>query len=471
MHPYVKAARLKQKLPGYAIARAHGLNHQTLQYVTGHHREKFLKSFRYVQANVVTGVTVAQGIVSCKHDGIAAYFFWEKGQEPITFHMPSCGVEVGLPCANELAQALVAQGRQNALVAGELIVSGDRSHSYDVIRTLFSPQSQADLDKLHLALFDVLILDQQETQSLDYPGRVKLLDGLPKTAKARPVRFQTVTSLAEVNAFLKEEVRSGQEGIVLHETSTKSTYKIKPKFNIDLAIVGYVVGTEELTGHAVSIMGALVHGNSIQLVARVGVADPALREPLLGELSKHRIPCNYTETDSESRPIAWVKPTKVMEINAEDIHWEDIRGQENINTVLKLEGDRYVYQGQGFIFRPFHPTLERLREDKPVAECTFAQLPGVEFKLKQLANGKPATVFLREVYAKTIKGNPAVKKAVAWEQEREGFPRFVIHTVDFSAGRAEPLKEDTLATDERAEADRLIEDWRKDEISKGWSKA
>src|SRR6266568_2504650 len=77
VNPFVKASQLKTKVNGYSVARSHALNHQTLQHLAAHHREKFLKAFKYVQANVVSNITVSHGIASTKHDGISAYFFWE----------------------------------------------------------------------------------------------------------------------------------------------------------------------------------------------------------------------------------------------------------------------------------------------------------------------------------------------------------------------------------------------------------
>jgi ATP dependent DNA ligase domain len=470
VNPFIKAAQLKQKATGYHVARAHALNHQTLQHLAGHHREKFLKAHKYIQANVITGIQVNRGVVSLKHDGISAYFYWEKGQMPFLFHMPSCGVEVGLPAAEELAKALEAKGHTAAFLVGELIVDQNRSHSYEVMRALNSPESYAALDKLHFAVFDVILLDRQEKGNLGYDERAKIVQGLPKAKKAYSVGFHEVTSLEELNSFYKARIQSGGEGIVLHEISSQTAYKVKPKFNIDLAIVGYVEGTEELSGHAVSIMGALVKGNSYQLICRVGVADPAAREPLFKDLSRNRIESSYLETDSDSRPIVWVKPTRVMELNAEEVTWEEIGGGEWTNAVLQLKDGKFNYQGQGVTFKPFHPTLERLRDDKPVEECTFTQLPGMDLNLRKVSLAKPANIFLREAYVKTLKGKQAVRKIVAWEQSREGFPSFVIHTVDYSADRAEPLKEDTKATDSRAEAEACIENWRKEEISKGWNK-
>jgi len=470
VNPFVKASQLKTKVNGYSVARSHALNHQTLQHLAAHHREKFLKAFKYVQANVVSNITVSHGIASTKHDGVSAYFFWEKGHQAIIFHAPSFGLELGLPAAEELAEALERAGHTSALLAGELVANGSRSHSYEVIRALNSPQSQADLDKVRLVLFDIILLDHQEKQHLSYAERAKVLQGLPKTGKAFAADFLDVKSLDELNTLYRAMIAAGHEGIVLHELSTHTAYKIKPKFNIDLAIVGFVEGTEQLTGHAVSIMGALMKEDSCQLVARVGVADPVLREPLFKELSRHRIESSYLETDSDSRPIVWVKPTRVMEINAEDVVWEDARGGQWTNAVLRLDKGKFFYQGEGLIFKPFHPTLERLRDDKLVAECTFAQMPGTELKVKQVTKGEPAQVFQREVFTKTLKGKTAIKKVVAWAQQREGFPGYVIHTTDFSADRAEPLKEDTKATDDKHQAEAYVKAWKEEEIGKGWNK-
>lgn len=472
MNPFVKASQLKTKLPGYAVARAHALNHQTLQHLAAHHREKFLKAFKYVQTNAIgNNLAVSRGIVSRKVDGIAAYFYWEKGQAPFVFHLPSCSVEVGVPAADEFGASLEAAGHSSALLACELAVGTGRSHSYEVIRIVNSPASRSELEKLHLTTLDVLILDKQEKQNLGYDERIKILKNLPQTENAHCADFQEVNGSEQLNAYYQRQIGNREEGVVLHDLATNVAYKIKPKFNLDLAIVGYVEGSEELTGNVVSIMGALMCGNSYQLVARVGVADPAVREKLFQSLSAQRIPANYTETDSDGRPINWVRPTSVMEINAEDAQWNDTDGKPWTNTVLRLEGDQYDYQGQGFILKPFHPTLERIREDKAVQECTFKQINKVSLQLKQSATTKPAKIFVRAVFTKTVKGNTAVRKVVGWEQEREDYPRFVIHTIDYSPGRAKPLEEATKATDHEDEAKRFISDWKATEIVKGWVKA
>jgi hypothetical protein len=112
--------------------------------------------------------------------------------------------------------------------------------------------------------------------------------------------------------------------------------------------------------------------------------------------------------------------------------------------------------------------MERLRDDKAAAACTFAQLPGTDLKLRKAAKDYVSTQIVREVYTKTIKGKPAVKKIVSWENQNNGGPKFVIHTVDFSAGRADALKEDTKVTNDRAEADEFIKNWKTEETGKGW---
>lgn len=472
MNPFVKASQLKTKLPGYAVARAHALNHQTLQHLAAHHREKFLKAFKYVQTSVLSGkLAVTRGIVSCKVDGIAAYFYWEMGQSPLVFHLPSGSVEVGLPAAEELGAALEAAGHSSALLACELAVGVGRSHSYEVIRLINSPSSRADLEKLHLIMLDVLILDKQEKQASTYEERVRILRSFQATEKSRCADFHEVSTSEQLDAYYQKQLSNREEGVVLHDFTTNIAYKIKPKFNLDLVIVGFVEGSEELTGNVVSIMGALVAGDSYQLVARVGVAEPALREQLFQKLAPQKIAANYTETDSDGRPISWVRPTLVMEINSEDAQWNDTDGKPWTNTVLQLQGASYDYQGQGFILKPFHPTLERIREDKAVQECTFKQINKVSLQLKQSVAGKPPQVFFREVFSKVVKGSTAIRKLVAWEQEREDYPRYVIHAVDYSPGRAKPLEETTKTTDNEIEARNFIDGWKTTEIVKGWAKA
>jgi hypothetical protein len=469
MNPFVKGAQLKTKLPGYQVARSYALNHQTLQHLASRHYEKFLKAFKYIQAKVISGIQVSQGVAACKHDGIAGFFYWEKGQQPFIFHN-TFGVEIGLPAAEELAKALEAAGHTSALLVGEVSTTSSRSHSYDVIRAINSPQKKDDLNKIRFVIFDVILLDKKDIQPQTYADRVEILKKLPKTEHAFIPEFKVIKSLEELNQFYQEQVALGQEGIVYHESSNNTAYKFKPKFNIDLAIVGYVEGTAELAGHAVSVMGALVKDGQYQLIARVGVADPAAREPLFKELSKNKVESEYVEADSDARPIIWVKPTKVVELNAEEISWEGTKGEQWTNTVLGLATGKYTYLGQGETFKPFHPTMERLRDDKAPEACGFNQLAGCELKLKKAATANQSNILIREVYTKTIKGQPAVKKIVFWEN-LDATPKFVIHCTDFSAGRAKPLQEDTKVTNFKEEADKFITEWKAEEIGKGWVQA
>jgi hypothetical protein len=470
MNPFIKTSQLKTKLPGYQVARSYALNHQTLQHLAARHHEKFLKAFKYVQANVITTIQVSKGIACRKYDGIAGFFYWETGQQPFLFHN-TFGAEVGLPAVEELAAALQKAGHKSALLVGELSTAANRSHSYDVIRAINSPQRLEDLRNVRFVIFDVILLDKADIQTKDYAERVKVLRTLPSTPLAFVPEFKEISSLKELNEFYSGELAKGQEGIVYHELATQTAYKVKSLVNLDLAIVGYVEGTDELAGQAVSIMGALVSDGCYQLVARVGVADPAVREPLFQELSRNRAESDYVETDSDSRPIVWVKPTKVVEINAEDVTWQDTRGGHWTNAVLKLDGARFLYQGQGEILKPFHPTMERIRDDKTPAACTFAQLPGTALKLLKAPADGASKQILREVYTKALKGKNAVKKIVAWENQNNGGPKFVIHTVDYSSGRADALQEDTKVTNERAEVDAFVKSWKDEEIGKGWAAA
>ena len=421
MNPFVKASQLKTKMPGYAVAHARAQSPDTLQHLASHHREKFLKAFKYVQANVITSITVSRGIASCKYDGISSYFYWEKGQSPFVFHMPACAVEVGLPAAEELAAALERNGNTSALLACELAVGCGRSHSYDVVRLVNSPASRAELEKLHLVTLDVIILDKQEKQGLSYDERVKILQGLPHTKTAHCPDFQEVTGLDSLNAYYRKHIDRARRD---SPAQPDHTHRLQNQAEVQPGPGhrGLCGGHQRVDRQRGLHHGRLGFRQLIQLVARVGVAEPGLREKLFQELSGLALTANYTKTDSDGRPIVWVRPVKTMEINAEDALWDDTNGKPWTNTVLQLAGDVYDYQGQGFILKPFHPTLERIREDKPVGECTFKQLNAVDLRLKQSANGKPATVFARGVYTKAVKGNTAVRKSSPGHRSRKAVP-------------------------------------------------
>ena len=75
---------------------------------------------------------------------------------------PGGTVRIGLPLIKEAADLLRSAGVQRAMIAGELYyaaATGKRPRVHDVTRVARQPASQAELDGLRFAAFDIVELD------------------------------------------------------------------------------------------------------------------------------------------------------------------------------------------------------------------------------------------------------------------------------------------------------------------------
>ena len=84
----------------------------------------------------------------------------------------------------------------------------------------------------------------------------------------------------------------------------------------------------------------------------------------------------------------------------------------------------------------------------------------------------PSSVLRREVYAKTTKGEMAVRKILVWKTEKEeadpAFPAFVVHFTDYSPGRKAPMKREVRLAPSQSAAFAIADDLVESNIKKGW---
>ena len=172
----------------------------------------------------------------------------------------------------------------------------------------------------------------------------------------------------------------------------------------------------------------------------------------------------------------------VVEINVTDLQPET--GDGNQVRTMALSFDQEVgWQALGPMPSAslLHPVMVRIREDKksgPI-DTRFTQIlercqiDQAEQSVETVDLPK-SEVLRREVWIKENKGKTAVRKLVVWKTNKEqvdpGYPAFVIHWTDYSAGRGTPLDREvrTAPNPELMEeiAAKLIED----NIKKGWEK-
>ena len=213
-------------------------------------------------------------------------------------------------------------------------------------------------------------------------------------------------------------------------------------------------------------------GLQLQSIARVGSGfNDQDRVDWLGRLSTLRTDPPLAMSDSDGRPVRFVKPGFVVELEAEDVlpADEEASGQQ----VFGWDNSLWSFDGLAACPRLLLPTFHRLRADKEFAPqaVRLAQLSGREIAAPELINRNlpPLEVMRREVYTKEVKGALAVRKLVLGRRPATAgaFP-FVVFWTDYSAGRKTPLEVTTLFAHTETRAEALVKKLIEENVTKGF---
>jgi hypothetical protein len=424
-----------------------------------------------------------------KYDGEGVFVYYEAGRDPdiFTFNAPSGRARVGLPCLKELAASLASRGTKKTLLRAELYlretVDGRRCASADVTRASYSTDP-ADTGRFRLAVLDVIMQDGRDLRGhqSDFLAIWKLLGEIAGTDAARLVHRAEggEVSGTDLPRLFNEKTRGGLEGLVIRRLDRPEVCKLKPRLTIDAAVIGYVEGDIEGNHGMMSLLTALAYpasdrGVQLQSVARVGSGfNDQDRVDWLGRLSTLRVEAPLAMSDSDGRPVRFVKPGFVVEVEAEDVlpADEEASGQQ----VFAWGNSRWNFEGLAACPRLLLPTYHKLRADKEFEpqSVRIAQLTRREIAAPELINRNlpPLEVVRREVYTKEIKGAVAVRKLVVGKRPATAgaFP-FVVFWTDFSAGRKTPLEVTTLFAHTEARAEALVKKLIEENITKGFERA
>lgn len=425
-------------------------------------------------------------LATTKYDGEGVFIYYEAGRTPdiFSFNAPSGRVRVGLPCLKELAASLKARGTKKILLRAELYlretVDGRRCASADVTRASYSTDA-SEPGRFRLALLDVIMQDGRDLRAhqSDFLTIWKLLGELGGT---NPEKFVHRAEGSEVNGadlprLFEEKTSGGLEGLVIRRLDRPEVCKLKPRRTIDAAVVGFVEGEFEGNYGMMSLLTALAYpandrGVQLQSIARVGSGfNDQDRVDWLGRLATLRVDAPLAMSDSDGRPVRFVKPGFVVELEAEDVlpADEEASGQQ----VFGWNNSRWSFDGLAACPRLLLPTFHRLRADKEFSQQSvrLAQLTGREVVSPELINRNlPALeVMRREVYTKEVKGALAVRKLVVGKRPATAgaFP-YVVFWTDFSAGRKTPLEVTTLFAHTESRAEALVRKLIEENVTKGF---
>ncbi|HOC93958.1 MAG TPA: AAA family ATPase [bacterium] len=415
-------------------------------------------------------------IVSPKIDG-EQWFVYSDGGGSTMLLSPTGRAITGIPLTDEAARII---GGRRILVAGELFANGKpgRPRVHDVVAAL-GGGTDADVERLKFAPFDLLQNGNEDACRLPFQGRVELLRGLfSGSVCLRPVDFRRADGADAVAALFDEWVtRGGAEGIVVRCADGR-ILKIKPEITIDAAIVGF---SETGCGIGRLLLALMRPDGKFQLIGSVGTGfTDEERAAFHRALSGDPVPAAYRKATPEGALYRFVRPRIVVEVKCNDLlthrsdgsairrmalNYSDEKGWTPIRNVPSVSMINAVFL--------------RIREDKTVEPVAirFSQVtdiaPVEDTGTDTVAGPMPAPLIVRrEVYSKTTGDRRLIRKLVVWKTNRETadplWPQYIAFFTDFAPGRKEPLKTELRVASSLETIQPHVDEWLAANIKCGW---
>lgn len=483
----VDASQLTSLLAGYSVGQARALSDPFLALKAQGYRRNLGVRMRALDRQGFADVLgECEGFVSRKVDGEFTVLLIEGGQ--CCSVNPGGVVRTGLPFMQEAIELVAKSKFKQVLLAGELFVSkdGGRERVHDVSRLARQPSSQADLDSLHMAVFDLIELDGKPAPTSAAPV-VKQIDALfSKGVRIRPVETRKIASADDVakafDAWVEGNESQGAEGVVVRSDAA-GLFKIKRRITVDAAVLGFTEGTNGRTGMLHDLLlGLMRTDGAFHVLGRVGTGfSEDQRRDWLSDLKDMTVDSDYAEVN-DAVAYQMVRPEWVVEVSVLDFITQTTRGGTIDRMVLDFESKPGVYKSlrRMPLASPISPVLVRRREDKLVRpdDLRFAQIADVidvpladtSAKLVQPATSQ---ILRREAFTKTLKGAIMVRKLVLFATNKAGensaHPAFVVCFTDFSPNRATPLDRDVRVSNSREQIEALYEELKTENIVKGWA--
>ncbi len=438
---------------------------------------------RSVSAEDAYRLPKSKGYVATrKYDGEFAMVAFD-GEKVISVN-PGGTVRLGLPCFDEV-EALLKKAKVKAcILGGELYVMGDTSKSHrvqHVVKILRTPSSKAQLEKLGLAIFDIIELDGEPVEATakvfellqKWFGKGKLAH----VVEHRPA--DKVDTIMEM--FAEWVIGEGAEGVVVRHDKT-AWYKIKVRHNLDAAIIGFSEGTDDRKGMLHDLLVAVMRDDgTYHELGRVGGGfTDEDRRTIADEMRKRIVPSDYVAVNNDYVAYEMIAPGPVIEISCLDLIAESTRGGPVKRMVLDWDGKRYCALMRMPLVSVISPQFIRMRDDKDanVEDVNIRQLtdlvevPEVD-KPAHAGEAPPSELIERTVYTKVMRGNKMVRKLLLWKtnkEDRNDFPGYVVYLTDFSPNRQNPLERDIKISNTEAGAREWFKRLAEKNFVSGWEK-
>ena len=361
------------------------------------------------------------------------------------------------------------------VLAGELHVpnKGGRERVGDVSASL----AKGGTD-LAFAAFDIIAHPEFSWQDAPFAKRLETLRSLLGSSEGSlsVVDVKEVSNAEGIRALYAETVeKSSAEGLIVRCPDGR-ILKVKPSFDLDLAIIGYTVQNTGSGDEVRSVLLALVDGETFVPVGTSGNAIQGFdRAALLKKLSGITTTSQYRHAASTGQLHQAVKPEVLIECKVLDIQPMDSQGKLIRKPELKFEGDSWILGPSRPAVTLINSVMVRLREDKAdiYSGARLAQLPENLIPAKTASGElKPSEVIRRQVWTKESKDKVDVRKLLVWKTNKESdprFPAFVVHWTDYSSSRKAPLAREVKLAINQKDAEAIAESLIEENVKKGWN--
>jgi hypothetical protein len=465
---------------------AGGISDVTLLGVATTFRNTVTRKFRMLPARHIEATFAGEGLAipSVKYDGEGVFVYFDAERDTcVAFNAPSGKTRIGLECTEHVRRRLTAKGHTRALFAAELYLKaapGERSRVSDVIHVT-SNGTPVERDRLALAVYDMVMLDGRDLRpnQNSFTKNWELIEDLFGVDPDQPChRVEgAIIPGADVAAWFSSVTEErGLEGIVVRLPHSEVAYKIKPSLSVDMVAIGFVEGAFEGRYGVLSVLCALAgpDGRTLQATCRVGSGlTDEQRESLLDTLSPLKIDAPLNMADSDGRPITFVRPEVVIEVEGEALRDSALDGTPVLTQTFTWDGQSLHFRGMSASPKLTHPTVGCLRGDKTwddggtrmsqvMSDTTIARILAPQTHV-----GDAPTVIIREVYIKAV----AVRKIIVVQRSDPAFVPLTVFWTDYSPGRKDPLKTETRIAWTRDRLDALLDHYRSEATKRGWTRA
>ena len=466
----------------YYTGKAADIADPKLQAKAQDYKRRLSGAFRAISGQDIGRVPAGKGtFVSRKYDGEFAFVVFD-GENAISLH-PSGTVRSGLPCLNEAEAKLKKAKVKSCILAAEyyLLDTAAESRSLEqVLGVLRNPSSKKELDRLALAVFDVVEL---EGKPLNATAVFTDLDKwFGKGKNIHPVEHKPANKSETImETYVDWVIGEGAEGIVVRNDKG-DYYKVKLRHNLDVAVIGFSEGTENRKGLLHDLLVAVVRPDgTFQELTRFGGGFSELdRKEFLKEFKKSVVPSEYVAVNNDYVAYDMIKPGPVIEMSCLDLIAERSRGGPVNRMVLEWTGKKYAALSRMPLVSVISPQFIRLRDDKEagVDETSISQVTD-QVKIEDATKSadtnklKPSKLMERTVYTKVMRENTMVRKLLLWKTNKEDtpdFPAFVIYLTDFSPNRKTPLERDIKVASTEKIARNLFKEMADKNFIGGWEK-